>query len=668
MTDRLAYRPEVDGLRAFAVTAVILYHAQLIAFERPLFASGLLGVDLFFVISGYLITQLICDEFSRSHQFNYLDFYARRVRRLVPTLLVVVFASFPMALLILQPSALIEYAKSALASVTFLSNYYFYTTLSDYGAEAAQFQPLLHTWSLSVEEQFYLLYPVILIRLLKLENKIFIRFMLGLIFSSLGLYIWLGSINSSLSFFFTFSRLWELLAGGLVAIIRDELKSSLSELYSETLSALGIGVVFFVLCSNFYDSHPDLAILCTVIGTMCIICFSSPKSFTGKLLAAKPVVALGLISYSLYLVHFVVFAFGRNVTQPTNYTKLLWILITLSISIFLFHFVERPFREKRVISTRFFKIFLCAATSSVLIPVFLILASEGYPGRFDLALGLEAFEQDNKKLEEESTSIYKNRNLEHPFFLDYGNRILILGNSHAIDVFNALFQNRSYAADFDFIRDGVQIRCFNETLQESSYANARESIYNSKNYQNATGIVISTRFGHGICRAGNERQATSSDLVGLGFFLQRAKADGKKIVVMGNAAEFAKINNEWPTDYAFRLFRKQDDEREQLNVLKRETGALLFSQLKEAREKNMEVRQAALKYGAYYYDKVQLGCSYEMELCFGLTEDGHKIYYDYGHWTLEGAKFFGRRMLDDGFLELFSSINADHGTESPSTY
>jgi len=159
---KINYKPEIDGLRAIAVGAVILYHAEIIINGNSLFKGGFVGVDIFFVISGYLITFIILKELINTQSFSFKHFYEKRIRRVIPVLLFIILASIPIAWICLTPINLIDFAKSILFSLGFTSNLYFYFSGQEYGALSGLFKPLLHTWSLSIEEQFYIIFPLII--------------------------------------------------------------------------------------------------------------------------------------------------------------------------------------------------------------------------------------------------------------------------------------------------------------------------------------------------------------------------------------------------------------------------------------------------------------------------------------------------------------------------
>ena len=168
---KLTYRPEIDGLRAIAVIAVIFYHAQITFFGHNFFNGGFIGVDIFFVISGYLITSLILNELETTGKFSFIYFYERRARRLLPVLFLVMLASLPVAWMYLLPDAFIDFSKSVLSSLVFSSNIYFLYDGLQYATESALLKPFLHTWSLSVEEQFYITFPFLLFLIFKFFRK-----------------------------------------------------------------------------------------------------------------------------------------------------------------------------------------------------------------------------------------------------------------------------------------------------------------------------------------------------------------------------------------------------------------------------------------------------------------------------------------------------------------
>jgi peptidoglycan/LPS O-acetylase OafA/YrhL len=214
---KITYRPEIDGLRAIAVGVVILYHSQITIFGYQPFKGGFIGVDIFFVISGYLITSIILKELITTGSFSFKHFYERRIRRILPVLLFVMCVSFPFAWMYLLPSSFVDFSRSILYSLGFSSNFYFHYSGQQYGAESGLLKPFLHTWSLSVEEQYYIIFPIVLLIVFKYFGQYLIHILILGFIISLGLADW-GSRNySSFNFYALPARVWELLAGSILA-------------------------------------------------------------------------------------------------------------------------------------------------------------------------------------------------------------------------------------------------------------------------------------------------------------------------------------------------------------------------------------------------------------------------------------------------------------------
>ena len=229
------YRPEIDGLRALAVLSVIIYHGELSLYNFKLLEGGFLGVDVFFVVSGYLITSLILNDINLKGKFSYLYFYERRARRILPALLIIILTFLPISYFLLLPNEFEEFSKSILYTLGFGSNFYFYYSGLIYGAENGLLKPLLHTWSLSVEEQYYLIFPIIILLFIKLFKNKIIYVILFCLFFSLIYAHWNAFHNPSLNFYSLLSRGWELLAGSLLAFLETKYNRNLSNKYLKTI-------------------------------------------------------------------------------------------------------------------------------------------------------------------------------------------------------------------------------------------------------------------------------------------------------------------------------------------------------------------------------------------------------------------------------------------------
>ena len=387
---KLTYRPEIDGLRAIAVGAVILYHSKIIFLGYQPFKGGFIGVDIFFVISGYLIASIILKELVTTGSFSFKHFYERRIRRILPVLLVVMLVSLPFAWMYLLPNSLIDFSKSILYSLGFSSNFYFYYSGQEYSASNGIFKPFLHTWSLSLEEQYYILFPIFLLVTFKYFRKYLIHILILGFLISLGLADWTSRNYSSMSFYFLHTRMWELIVGSVLAYFEitngHRSKHQKFNLILPTIGLLLIGhsILFF----NNKMFHPSFYTLSPIIGVWLIIWFSSKDEIITKILSTKLFVGIGLISYSLYLWHYPIFAFyrtylsgvGLGLFASESYNKILIFLLLLLLSIFTYFFIEKRFRSKNTSLINLFK-FIILNIALILIFVIFSLRSNGFEFR-----------------------------------------------------------------------------------------------------------------------------------------------------------------------------------------------------------------------------------------------------------------------------------------------
>jgi peptidoglycan/LPS O-acetylase OafA/YrhL len=362
----IKYRPEIDGLRAIAVLPVLFFHAGWRAFS-----GGFVGVDVFFVISGYLITSLILDEMNEG-TFSLLKFYERRTRRIFPALFTVLVASSIAAMLWLSPQFLIDFGKSCLATVAFVANILFWRQ-AGYFETANMYKPLLHLWSLSVEEQFYLFFPLFLFGLIKLD--LYKRFLIiaAVMIASFCLALFEINRAPNIAFYALHTRAWELLAGS--CCVRFQVKSS------SALSFLGLAlIVGAIFWFNEATPFPSAWTLLPVIGTVLIILFTDESGGVGRVLASKPFVGLGLISYSLYLWHvpLLVFARLRSAESLTTLQTVLLLCAALILACITWKFIEQPFRKNQ--GNNVFKLAACASVTMLFVASVFIY-TQGFPNR-----------------------------------------------------------------------------------------------------------------------------------------------------------------------------------------------------------------------------------------------------------------------------------------------
>lgn len=450
---KLTYRPEIDGLRAIAVVAVIIYHAHITILNHQLFKGGFIGVDIFFVISGYLITSIILKELIITGRFSFKHFYQRRIRRILPALLFVMLVSLLFAWIYLLPSRFIDFSKSILYSLGFSSNYYFWYSGQQYNAESGLLKPFLHTWSLSIEEQFYIFFPIVLLVIFKYFKKYLIHILIFGFVVSLSLADWGSKYHPPFNFYSLPTRSWELLAGSILAYF-ESIKGHRSKykILDTILPAVGLFLIgHSILFFNDKMYHPSFYTLSPIIGVCLIIFFSNKDELITKVLSLKLFVGIGLISYSLYLWHYPIFSFARIIqfTEGSVFKKLLLGLIIFLLSIISYYFIERPARKEK----NKFKIVISLGIIFAFILIifnFNIILNEGYKDRLPEII--------KKNLSGEPWTSLKNsdgkncyENKEGCIFNTLSNKkVYLIGDSHAETLASDL-KDRIIKKDYQFI-------------------------------------------------------------------------------------------------------------------------------------------------------------------------------------------------------------------------
>lgn len=337
------YRREIDGLRAVAVLPVILFHA---GFHT--FSGGFVGVDVFFVISGYLITSIIISE-KQAGTFTIAKFYERRARRILPALFVVMLVCLPFSWLWLLPPDMKSFCQSLVAVSFFSSNILFWQR-SGYFENSAEFNPLLHTWSLAVEEQYYLFFPLFMMLTWHLGKRWMLLILAFVGVGSLVLAQWGSTANPSAAFYLLPTRGWELLIGAFVAFyFSSEVRPPLSRSFCEVGSSVGLLLLIYAIFS--FDKRtpfPSFYTLVPTVGTALIILCATPQTAIGRLLGNRLFVGLGLISYSAYLWHQPLFAFAKHRSFDPPGKLLLGTLAMVSVILayFSWKYVEKIFRSR----------------------------------------------------------------------------------------------------------------------------------------------------------------------------------------------------------------------------------------------------------------------------------------------------------------------------------
>lgn len=435
----MKYRAEIDGLRAIAVIPVILFHAGL-----HTFSGGFVGVDVFFVISGYLITTIILAEKDKNC-FSIVNFYERRARRILPAVFFVIALSLPFAYFLLLPEDLKDFSQSLMSIALFSSNILFWQETGYWGTEN-ELKPMLHTWSLAVEEQYYVVFPLLLAALGRFRQVLLLPMLLALIALSFVASIILTEKAPTANFFLLPTRAWELGIGAFVAYVclyhSSYIGKTIKPMTAQFFSFVGLLLIALsVFGFNESTPFPGIYALVPTVGTALIILCASSKNAVGKLLSSRALVGIGLISYSAYLWHQPLFAFARhyNLKGVSSDVYIALSVSSLALAYLTWKYVEAPFRNKSKFKRK--KIFGLTAIGTCLI--FFV----GFTGHITFGFTGKPFEPSAKFFEVSSRlspnrGLYnycKNSNeIPNSCYTTDQVEVLLWGDSYAMHLANAL--------------------------------------------------------------------------------------------------------------------------------------------------------------------------------------------------------------------------------------
>ena len=612
-----SYRPEIDGLRAIAVLSVIFYHYKLNFFPFDIFKGGYLGVDIFFVISGYLISKILITEFKKKKKYIYLKCLERRERRILPALLFLLFFTSIFSYLFLSPENFQNYFKSLISTIFFYSNFFFHFSSIEYGAIEGSFEPLLHTWSLSIEEQFYLFYPIFLLIILK-KQKVYKYLILIAILVSFIAAEYLSRNHSSLNFYLFITRAWEFLFGFLVYSWQKNIKYSY-------LAILGI---FLILFSIFFINdkvlHPSFLTIIPVLGTFLVLTYISTDTILFNILSSRLLTFVGKISYSLYLWHFPVFVYVNSMYLFKNINFILFLIPVIMISSFSYFYIEKPFRNQKKIS---FKIFMI----SIILSILSIITLNHYLSKNIKYSKNTSYKVGNINLEnifyKNEKDIFYNKFKKQKFSeLDKRKKILIIGNSHARDLFCIFKLNSENFRDYTFIFEWTDVSNILKVNKSDQFYRLKDNILN------ADLVILSSSW-------------TKKDLVEISKTINYLKSLKKEILIStGNPifTNFYKTGFERSFTILDKFLYKEKrlpNFEEDLVIKKIYYESYINNKSNFRKLKNLE--EISNKHQVKILNQISLICNNDKKECKYLTSGNNKIFYDDDHITLSGAKYLG---------------------------
>ena len=647
---KIRYQPELDGLRAIAVLAVIIYHLKINISGSVLLSGGFFGVDVFFVLSGFLISKMLFLEIENNGKISFFDFYIRRARRILPPLLFMILLSGCIGFFVLLPGEFERLSESSVATLGFFSNIFWFLKLSEYGAQSGLLQPLLHTWSLSIEEQFYFIFPLFLALVLKYNKTVRKDFIYIVLIISFTISIITTTYHQYISFYSPISRAWELLSGSILALsLNRNSKYKGFDVRYELFTIISIIVLFIMFLEIKLEdvSHPGFATIPVIMSSMIIIAYAEKTYFVKSILINRFMISIGKLSYSLYLWHFPVFAYGRHLTLefPSYLEMFIWILITFAISIISYFLVEKPFRYWLSNTRAVFS--LGASSVTIIVLSVLILINDGYSERLNSYAKLyDGAEYDNEKLSLDSWSLlYEISNGQADYFEKIANqpneyeinhnwftansklKVLIVGNSHSKDLFNSLYLNKEIFNDIEFARFGMSENFPNDQI---------DLLLSSKNFDAADLILIAPKY-------------SSASISRVDIVIDKIKNSSKKVALVGNTAEFKSPSSLPLFDWYIRKYGSKD-----IKGINEKSYTYLS---KQSIERDNLVKKISDRLEIPYFSRIDIVCSIQSEECTLATYEGKKALYDYGHWTLAGAKYFGEKIQKSEWFDKYLVID-----------
>ena len=661
---KITYRREIDGLRAIAVISVILYHIKFDIDNFLLFKGGFVGVDIFFVISGYLISKILLIELKKTKTISVVDFYIRRARRILPILFFILSILLIVGYFYLLPSLYLELSNTSLSVLFFSSNFFFLSNEFNYGNLKSDLNPLLHTWTLSLEEQFYILFPFFLIILNKFFKSRTILIVIILTITSFLAGILINYLNQFEETFYQYDfyllpfRAWELLLGFIAAILELEKKLKFQNSFiSGALFNLGfLLIIFSITLINLEAQYLNLQLIFPCFGTFLIIMFKNDECLFYKIFTNKLICFLGLISYSLYLWHFPLISIIRlndlnNINFfDNNYLKILYLLTIFLLSTVSYFLIEKPFRNKKKFNNNLLIKILIIFFSSLVFIFLVIKETSGLKQRYiNYNLLLKNFNINNNyhhnKWAKDLFKFYSYNSKENLKNLSDRQNVLIIGNSFAVDYFNLFNLNKDDKFknyNFFLLRAGTDFLIRNHNkFNEIKFADT---------------IILGTKFDS---KSGNLTYDESFELIKKEIIELKKFTDlkNKKLIIFLNRPEFSinalKLNKEnKPLEtldfnnyytYLDKLIHLKIKEKSIITKkdFKKWEGNYFNLLMKDKIDLNIKLENFLKSKNISYFNPFDYSCNFNKSECLIVDDKYQKIYFDYGHYTVEGAKYFG---------------------------
>jgi peptidoglycan/LPS O-acetylase OafA/YrhL len=617
------YRSDIDGLRAISILSVLLFHLD---FE--IFSGGYIGVDVFFVISGYLITKLIKEEYEAQGKLDFSNFYSRRIRRLFPAFFVVIVCTFIVAVFIFETADLRRFYGAVFYSTTYLSNIYYWLE-GGYFAASADVKPLLHTWSLAVEEQFYIFWPITILLMLRgLKSSTIVFAIVILILFSLILSEILYYGNRQIATFFLLpSRVFEFLLGALMVWGRPRVNSPV--VVANVLTALGLGLIMWAVFS-YSDATPipTTYALIPCVGASLIILFGGSGAFSRLVLENRLMVTVGKLSYSLYLVHWpliIFFGYAKGRSLAAGEQALLF-LSSFALAYILYRGVENRFRhfDRKPIKIQSVALPLGVATMLVAFPSAVLWAKGTLLWKYQTVpldeVQLELVQQ-GRLLDELTDNIMSN------FSASSARKILVIGDSHAQEMARILVHE------------------YDQELVETVYWRYDDPCFPDNRGDGGPLRIITSMFTEEICEPVPLELLGQSDVVVIanhwkvstiqggsrtfGFFSNNTAA-GTPIILMGQAPSFSSFD--------YHLFYREGHEAKINEKLYAEFVATNL-------EVDRVIETVAAENRFYYLNRAKAICDDTARSC-NIFGEGGNYYGDGLHLSYDGILKYGPEIAD----------------------